>query len=93
MDVEKLRENYHGGLCKELPHEEAASASNDIPTYDDIETAKVLRKVDWRLVPILALLYLMSFLDRGNIGNAKVAGMNEDLSLTSPQYNIVLTVS
>lgn len=31
-------------------------------------------------------------MDRANIGNAKVAGMNEDLGLTGPQYNMALTV-
>ena len=41
---------------------------------------------------MLALLYVLAFLDRGNIGNAKVAGMNADLHLTGPQYNLALTV-
>lgn len=41
---------------------------------------------------MLALLYVLAFLDRGNIGNAKVAGMNTDLKLTGAQYNIALTV-
>lgn len=41
---------------------------------------------------MLALLYVLAFLDRGNIGNAKVAGMNTDLKLTGSQYNIALTV-
>ena len=43
-------------------------------------------------MPILALLYLLAFLDRGNIANAKVAGMNVDLGLTGAQYNMALTV-
>jgi hypothetical protein len=30
------------------------------------EVRKVLRKVDKRLLPMLTLLYLLSFLDRGN---------------------------
>lgn len=66
--------------------------SNHLPRYDDAETKKILRKVDYRLLPVLALLYLLSYLDRGNIGNAKVAGMNKDLGLTGKQYNLVLTV-
>lgn len=41
--------------------------------YDHIETSKVLHKVDRRLLPMLALLYLIAFLDRGNLGNAKVS--------------------
>lgn len=34
--------------------------------YDDAEAARVLRKVDMRLVPMLALLYLVAFIDRSN---------------------------
>jgi hypothetical protein len=43
--------------------------------YSEAEAAAVLRKVDYRLVPLLAVLYLISFIDRSNIGNAKIAGM------------------
>ena len=32
------------------------------------EKKKVLRKLDWILVPQLATLYLLAFLDRGNSG-------------------------
>ena len=32
------------------------------------EEQRILRKVDYRLVPILALLYLVAFVDRSNIG-------------------------
>ena len=53
---------------------------------------KVLRKMDLRLIPMLAILYLLSFLDRGNIGNAKIQGMQTDLHLSGPQYNLCATV-
>lgn len=33
---------------------------------DESESARVLRKVDMRLVPILSLLYLVAFIDRSN---------------------------
>ena len=48
--------------------------------------------MDIRLIPMLALLYLLSFLDRGNIGNAKIEGLQEDLGMTANQYNWCLTV-
>ncbi|KAI0802820.1 retrograde regulation protein 2 [Xylaria sp. FL0064] len=64
----------------------------NLPTYRDAKTRRILRKVDYRLVPMLTVLYVLAFLDRGNIGNAKVAGMNTDLGLTGTQYNIALTV-
>ncbi|KAK4089371.1 hypothetical protein Purlil1_6360 [Purpureocillium lilacinum] len=56
------------------------------------EVAQVLRKVDWRVIPILTFLYIMCYMDRSNIGNAKVAGMNSELHLTGSQYNIALTL-
>ena len=37
-----------------------------------IDEARLIRKVDWRLLPWLSFLYLLSFLDRTSIGNAKV---------------------
>lgn len=55
--------------------------------FSHIDEKKVLRKMDLRLIPMLAILYLLSFLDRGNIGNAKIEGLQEDLNMTGGQYN------
>ncbi|KAJ5558885.1 hypothetical protein N7461_002857 [Penicillium sp. DV-2018c] len=55
------------------------------------EEREVVKIFDRRLVPFLALLYLLSFLDRSNIGNAKIAGLQDDLHLTSSQYEWLLT--
>ena len=38
-----------------------------------IDPRKLKRKIDFRLLPWLTLLYLMNFLDKGNIGNARVS--------------------
>ncbi|KAG2413099.1 hypothetical protein HFD88_010658 [Aspergillus terreus] len=53
---------------------------------------RVFRKVDVRLVPMLAVLYLICHIDRANIGNAKIEGMIEDLNMTGVQYNTVLSI-
>ncbi|KAL8794718.1 MAG: hypothetical protein Q9182_007597 [Xanthomendoza sp. 2 TL-2023] len=57
-----------------------------------VDPKKVLMKMDLHLIPMLALLYLLSFLDRGNIGNARIEGLVDDLKMTGPQYNWTLTV-
>lgn len=41
---------------------------------------------------MLAVLYLISHLDRANIGNAKIEGLVEDLGMSGIQYNIVLSI-
>lgn len=52
------------------------------------EAHRALRKCDYRLIPLLGVLYLVAFIDRSNIGNARIAGMEEDLNLQGMQYNI-----
>lgn len=57
-------------------------------TFPPEQRRKMLRKVDFRLVPVLALLYLASHIDRANIGNAKIEGLLPDLGMDGIQYNI-----
>jgi hypothetical protein len=41
------------------------------PIEFDAEEEKILlRKIDMRLIPSVWIMYLLSYLDRGNIGNA-----------------------
>lgn len=40
----------------------------------------------------MGVLYLLSHIDRGNIGNAKIEGMDVDIGLTGHQYNIASTI-
>lgn len=62
-------------------------ASDEV--YDKKANSRLLRKMDSHLLPFLALLYLLSFLDRANIGNAKLAGLEEDLKMTGKwDYNV-----
>lgn len=59
--------------------------------YTPDEERRVRGKLDTRLVLFVALLYLMSFLDRSNIGNARLAGLTDDLNLSDNQYDWLLT--
>ncbi|GLI73115.1 hypothetical protein PoHVEF18_001325 [Penicillium ochrochloron] len=73
-------------------HPDRESAAASPPSFAGVDEAAVLRKMDIRLIPMLSALYLLAFLDRGNIGNAKIEGLLEDLHMTGPQYNWTLTV-
>ncbi|KAJ5101437.1 hypothetical protein NUU61_003659 [Penicillium alfredii] len=55
-------------------------------------TRRILWKLDTRILPMLALLFLCSFLDRTNVGNAKIIGLEKDINITDHQYDIGLTV-
>lgn len=58
------------------------------------EERKLLWKCDLHVVPILFLLFLLAFLDRTNIGNARIQGLEKDLGMNprGNHYNIALLV-
>ncbi|TBU34082.1 MFS general substrate transporter [Dichomitus squalens] len=70
-------------------HTDVYNAHVDVSGVDE---KKLLRKLDWYLVPWLSFLYLLSFLDRTSIGNAKLYHMEADLHITDQQYLIALTI-
>ncbi|KAL4779834.1 major facilitator superfamily domain-containing protein [Aspergillus varians] len=52
-----------------------------------------MTKIDSRLLPCLCLMYMITFLDRVNIGNAAVLGMKEDLGIVEgTKYNAALMI-
>ncbi|PWY83454.1 phosphoglycerate mutase-like protein [Aspergillus heteromorphus CBS 117.55] len=53
---------------------------------------RLIRKIDLHIVPFVVLLYLFSFLDRVNIGNARLYGMEEDLDLVGDQYQVAVSI-
>ena len=59
---------------------------------DPEEEKRVVRKIDLRVMPLVTFLFLLSFLDRSNIGNARIAGMEKDLDLVGNRYDWLLTI-
>ncbi|KAK4864744.1 hypothetical protein LT330_001367 [Penicillium expansum] len=72
-------------------HEEKAPTAT-LPAIDPELERRVVRKLDWRVPTLLGFFYLLAFLDRSNIGNAKIAGMEEDLGLDGKSYAWLLTI-
>ncbi|KAH8809424.1 retrograde regulation protein 2 [Xylogone sp. PMI_703] len=56
------------------------------------QEARVRKKIDLYLAPVLGILLLLSFLDRGNIGFAATQGMIRDLGLERRQLNISISI-
>lgn len=53
--------------------------------------ARLVRKLDLYIAPVMMLLMLISYLDRGNIGFAATQGMTDDIGLTGTQLNVSMT--
>ncbi|KAJ6471432.1 MFS transporter [Mycena sanguinolenta] len=88
MDIEK-------GKSTVDYKEEAESQTDSYPSDEAAEKA-LLRKQDLRIIPLSAGIFLLAYLDRSNIGNAKILNVethNDLLSethMTAYQYTIAL---
>ena len=74
-------------------HPAAEHDSVTVPSdefVDPVEVKRIIRKIDWRLVPLLGLLYMLTFLDRVNIGNARLWNLERDLGMDGYDYNIAV---
>ncbi|KAF2117995.1 major facilitator superfamily domain-containing protein [Lophiotrema nucula] len=59
---------------------------------EDKETRRIVRKIDMRLLPTLAIIYAFALIDRVNLPNARIAGMDEDLGLSLGSRYSILTM-
>ncbi|KAI1189666.1 MFS transporter [Nemania serpens] len=60
--------------------------------FDPEAERKLRNKLDYMIVPTVSILYLFCFIDRANIGNARLAGFEKDLGLAGYDYNTVLSI-
>ena len=51
------------------------------------ETARVLRKIDIRLVPLLFAIYLIQYLDKNSLNFASVYGLKTGTNLEGQDYS------
>ncbi|KAE8332630.1 major facilitator superfamily domain-containing protein [Aspergillus sergii] len=53
---------------------------------------KAILKLDSRVMPCMVIMYIMNYLDRQNIASAKLAGIEEDLSMNDVQYQTCISI-
>ncbi|PTB69036.1 MFS general substrate transporter [Trichoderma citrinoviride] len=78
---------------KRLQTQDPAAVESDVETLlQGADEKKLLRKLDLYIIPLVMALYLFSFLDRVNIGNARLYGLEEDLNLSSEQFQVAVSI-
>ena len=77
---------------KELELQLAGTNLTRLPTFSKEVERRVRSKLDWNIIPLVMAVYMLSVLDRSNVGNARISGMQTDLHLTSSMYSWLLTI-
>lgn len=52
----------------------------------------IVRRIDFRTLPILVVLFIMNILDRNTIANARLGGLEAELGMSDTQYQTALMV-
>ncbi|KAK5163602.1 uncharacterized protein LTR77_010551 [Saxophila tyrrhenica] len=87
-DEEKHESVDHIDLDAEKKHHALPTDYVEDPALE----RRITRKCDFHILPWIFALWLLAFIDRSNIGNARIDGMEEDLDLEGNDFNIALTV-
>ncbi|KAH7133977.1 major facilitator superfamily domain-containing protein [Dactylonectria macrodidyma] len=86
-------------MDEEVNKQEVCQHQEDgcVPDKEGLETLfvpdpeaerRLVGKLDRTILPWIMLLYLVSYIDRSNMGNARNIGLEEDIGLTSMQYQL-----
>ncbi|KAI0382932.1 MFS general substrate transporter [Hypomontagnella monticulosa] len=77
---------YHPGTA-DIEYDEL-----HVPCPPHTTERRLMTRIDWHLIPFLCVLYLLAFLDRVNIANARSFKLVDDLNLKDNEYNTALTM-
>ncbi|KAI0312052.1 major facilitator superfamily domain-containing protein [Amylostereum chailletii] len=78
----------------QAPRGNVETLNNDLPPSEDgVDPLKVWRTMDLAVLPVTTMMFFLSSLDRSNIGNARVAGLQEYLEITNEEFSTALIVT
>ena len=86
------------GVARDVVHLESADPNPDgdstsSQTDEGGKNEKIVRlKTDLFVLPLLASIYFLAQMGRSDLGNAKVAGLDEDFGLTPDMYSNVASI-
>ena len=91
VDVEKTLGHVASAEQQDISHLKRDVLEAELCAIDPAVEKSVRSKLDKRIMPVVTLLYMMAFIDRANMGNARILGMGDELELVGNRFNIALT--
>ncbi|PPQ71813.1 hypothetical protein CVT24_006203 [Panaeolus cyanescens] len=81
----------HNRLVEREQLDVAAELDSDAP-LDPVLAETIRRKIDWHLMPLMCIMYLMAFADKTTLGQSAVLGIIQGTHLTQNQFNWLGTI-
>ncbi|KAE8370648.1 major facilitator superfamily domain-containing protein [Aspergillus caelatus] len=79
-------------LSKDIQASHEESIRPQELTHERIIEKRLVHRIDFHILPLVILVYLMNYMDRNNYASARLQGLETDLGLKRDQYEIGLSV-
>ncbi|TQV92020.1 allantoate permease [Cordyceps javanica] len=68
------------------------SGEENIPHMSESDEKRLLRKIDWHIMPLITCCYFLQYLDKTLMNYANVMGIKEDTGITGNQFSLLATI-
>jgi hypothetical protein len=90
LDEKRRRLSVANGTILKHSHDvdEAMKAfeSGEIIEIDEATDRRLLKTIDWHLIPLMCVVYGLNYLDKTTLSYASVMGIKKDIHLTGDDY-------
>ena len=90
IDINDADEAF--GFLREHPDVDGVTQEAIAILADEGRSKKLLRKIDWAILPCMIVTYFLQFLDKTTIGYTAVMGLREDTHLKGQDYSNVAMI-
>lgn len=86
------------GAIQDVAHADAAlsflrkSSATPIRPMSPADEKRLLRKIDWMIMPLMWCCYCLQYLDKTLINYANVMGLSDDANLTGNQFSTLALI-
>ncbi|PYI04089.1 MFS allantoate transporter [Aspergillus sclerotiicarbonarius CBS 121057] len=70
----------------------ALLADGELQSAEPVELKRLVRKIDWTILPFLSVCYAFYYIDKTTLSYAAIFGIKEDLGLAGDQYSWLSSV-
>ncbi|EXF84960.1 major facilitator superfamily transporter [Colletotrichum fioriniae PJ7] len=77
---------------KPIPKDEENRDWTGSAKKTDPEEIKLVRKLDWRIMPTLCIMYFLNYVDRNAIAQARLNNLEKDLGMSGTEFNTTVSI-
>ncbi|KAI5900471.1 MFS general substrate transporter [Schizophyllum commune H4-8] len=92
LSTSEKKDDHHVEVSVAQVDTAAALVAGSEHPLDPAEAARIRKKIDVHILPLMMVLYWVQFMDKTTLGSSAILGIREDAHLSTSQYNWLGTI-